>query len=153
MHIRLLLRVCLILLMTGACTHVSSNVREQRVVLRATAGRSGCNSAAARIQALMAQGQFAEARALIAEASAGGLLSQPQAARLLNDIARLSTKLGDVHARLQRVKDFPSQLKDYTLYEIEQMLKQKDFSIATTDQLKLAKKLILESPRLMEKNL
>ncbi|HYO66669.1 MAG TPA: hypothetical protein VEU33_11350 [Archangium sp.] len=152
MHIRLSL-ICLMLLMAGGCTHASSDVCAQRVVLRATAGRSDCNTAAARIHLLMAQGKFVEAKALIAEASAGGLISQPHAARLLSDIARLSTKLGDVHARLQRVKDFPSQLKDYTLYEIDQMLKQKDFSIATMDQLKLAKKLILESPRLMEKSL
>ena len=163
MHIRSLLN-CFILLMTGACTHASSGVRDRpAVLLRATdaargdapevGGRSECNSAAARIHALIAQGKFAEAKALIAEASAGGLISQPYAARLLNDIAKLSTKLGDVHARLQRVKDFPSQLKDYTLHQIDQMLRQKDFSIATMDQLKLAKKLILESPRLMEKNL
>jgi len=163
MLIRSLL-ICFILLMTGACTHASNDVRERPAALRRATvatrgdapevgGRGECNSAAARIHALIAQGKFAEAKALIAEASAGGLISQPYAARLLNDIAKLSTKLGDVHARLQRVKDFPSQLKDYTLHQIDQMLKQKDFSIATMDQLKLAKKLILESPRLMEKNL
>lgn len=153
MRVRLLLLTCIILSMTGACTHVSSNVHERPAALLSATAAAECNSAAARIHALMAQGKFAEAEALITEASAGGLISQPHAARLLNDIARLTTKLGDIHARLQRVKDFPSQLKDYTLHQIDQMLKQRDFSIATTDQLKLAKKLILESPRLMEKNL
>ena len=42
-------------------------------------------------------------------------------------------------------------LREYTLHQIEQMLKGKDFSIATQAQLKMAKKLILEAPRLMEK--
>ncbi len=46
---------------------------------------------------------------------------------------------------------FPSQLREYTLYEIERMLNGKDFSTATQAQLKMAKKLILEAPRLMEK--
>ena len=80
-----------------------------------------------------------------------GLISQPHAARLLNDIARLTTKLGDIPATLQRAKDFPSQLREYTLYEIERMLNGKDFSIATHAQLRMAKKLILEVPRLMGK--
>ncbi|MFE8598853.1 hypothetical protein [Archangium violaceum] len=52
---------------------------------------------------------------------------------------------------MQRAKDFPSQLREYTLYEIERMLNGRDFSIATQAQLKMAKKLILEAPRLMEK--
>ncbi len=51
----------------------------------------------------------------------------------------------------QRAKDFPSQLREHTLHEIEQMLNRKDFSLATQAQLKMAKKLILEAPRLMEK--
>src|SRR5690242_14453021 len=103
MHVRLLLLVCFVLIMTGACTHASSDVRERPVALRVTDDaygddpeegvRSQCNSVAARIQALIAQGQFAETEVLIAEASAGGLISQPHAARLLNDIAKLNTKL------------------------------------------------------------
>lgn len=56
-----------------------------------------------------------------------------------------------IPARLQRVRDFPSQLKDYTLQQIEQMLFSKDFSIATQEQLKMAQKLIRQQPRLMEK--
>jgi hypothetical protein len=150
MHVRLPL-VCFILLMTGACTHASGDVREQRVVPGATDGRSDCNTVAARIHALVVQGNFAEAEALIAEASAGGLISQPYAARLLNDIAKLNMRLGQIPATLQRARNFPSQLREYTLYEIERMLNGKDFSIATQAQLKMAKKLILESPRLMEK--
>jgi hypothetical protein len=161
MLIRSLL-ICLILLTMGACTHASSEVHDRPVVLlRATVaargdapevgGRNECNSAAARIHALIAQGKFAEAEALIAEASAGGLLSQPHAARLLNDIARLNTKLGEIPATLQRAQNFPSQLREYTLHEIERMLNGRDFSIATQAQLKMAKKLILESPRLMGK--
>jgi hypothetical protein len=109
------------------------------------------NSVAARIHALIAQGQFAEAEALIAESSAGGLISKEHAARLLNDIARLNMRLGEIPATLQRAKDFPSQLRDSTLYEIERMLNGKDFSLATQAQLRMAKKLILEAPRLMEK--
>jgi hypothetical protein len=99
----------------------------------------------------MAQGQFAEAEVLIAEASAGGLISREHAARLLNEIVRLNMRLGQIPATLQRAKDFPSQLREYTLHEIEQMLNGKDFSLATQAQLKMAKKLILEAPRLMEK--
>ncbi len=109
------------------------------------------NSVVARIHALIAQGQFAEAEALIAESSAAGLLSQPQATRLLERIAQLNTRLGEIPARLQRAKDFPSQLKDYTLYQIEKMMDDGDFSLATKAQLKEAAKLIKEQTRLMDK--
>ncbi|WP_257451147.1 hypothetical protein [Archangium lipolyticum] len=104
-----------------------------------------------RIHALIAQGKFAEAEALIAESSAAGLLSKSQAARLLERIAQLNTKLGDIPARLHRAKGFPSQLKDYTLYQIEKMLDGGDFSLATKAQLKEAAKLIKEQTRLMDK--
>ena len=109
------------------------------------------NSVSARISALIAKGQLAEAEALIAEGTASGLLTKSQATQLLNEIAKLNTRLGDIPARLQRVRDFPSQLKDYTLQQIEQMLFSKDFSIATQEQLKMAQKLIRQQPRLMEK--
>jgi len=109
------------------------------------------NSVSARITALIAKGQLAEAEALIAEGTASGLLTKAQATQLLNEIAKLNTRLGDIPARLQRVRDFPSQLKDYTLQQIEQMLFSKDFSIATQEQLKMAQKLIRQQPRLMEK--
>jgi hypothetical protein len=147
MDVRLMLMVGLFLIGTSACGHASSHTREPEDGVRLKGG----NSVSARIHALIAQGEFAEAEALIAEASAGGLISKEHAARLLNDIARLNMRLGALPATLQRAKDFPSQLREYTLYEIERMLNGKDFSIATQAQLKMAKKLILEAPRLMEK--
>lgn len=104
-----------------------------------------------RIWALIAQGQFAEAQALIAESTAAGLIEREQAARMLERITLLSTRLGDVPARLQRVANFPSQLKDYTLFEIKQMLERRDYSLATQVQLKMAEKLIERPERLMEK--
>ncbi len=109
------------------------------------------DSFSTRIWVLVGKGQFAEAEALIAEGSAAGLLSKPQAARMLSEIVKLGTRLREVPASLQRAPNFPTQLRDHTLYEIEQMLRTKDFSLATQAQLKLAKKLILEIPRLMEK--
>lgn len=104
-----------------------------------------------RISVLIANGQFAEAEVLIAEGSASGLLSQPQAARLLERIAQLNTKLGELPARLQRAPDFPSQLKDYTLFQIKRMLEAGDFSLATEAQLRMAKKLLENPERLMDK--
>jgi hypothetical protein len=105
----------------------------------------------ARIQALIGQGQFVEAEALIAESSAASLLSKPQATQLLERIAKLNTRLREIPARLQRAKDFPSQLKDYTLYQIEKMLGDGDFSLATKAQLNEAAKLIKQETRLMGK--
>ncbi|HZH77465.1 MAG TPA: hypothetical protein VEY88_15680 [Archangium sp.] len=113
--------------------------------------RDTCNTASARINALIANGQFAEAEALIAEASLGGLISQPQAAELLRQLAQLSTRVGQLPASLQRAKDFPSQLKDYTLFDIKQMLQHKNFSLATESQLKMVKKLLEDPERVMEK--
>lgn len=104
-----------------------------------------------RIWVLIGQGQFAEAEALIAEGTASGLISQPVAARMLDRIALLNTKLGQIPASLQRAPNFPSQLKDYTLFEIKQMLEQKDFSLATRAQLDMVKKLLQDPDRLMEK--
>jgi hypothetical protein len=120
---------------------------EEREEGRRTKG----GTVSARIWALIAQGQFAEAEALIAEATAGGTLAQPQAARMLERIALLSTRLGQVPARLQRVADFPSQLREHTLFQIKQMLERRDYSLATQAQLKLAEKLLEQSERLMEK--
>lgn len=105
----------------------------------------------ARINALIANGEFAQAEALIAEATASGLISQPQAAEKLQRIALLSTRVGQLPASLQRAKDFPSQLKDYTLFEIKQMLQSKNFSLATEAQLKMVKKLLEDPERVMEK--
>lgn len=49
-----------------------------------------------RIWALIGQGQFAEAEALIAEGTAAGLLSKPQATRMLEEIAKLTTRFGAI---------------------------------------------------------
>ena len=132
-------------LAVGACAPGSRGLRED------SEARADCNSAAARIQALIAQGQFAQAEALIAESTAAGLLSRPHATHLLARITQLNTKLGEIPARLQRAKDFPSQLKDYTLYQIEKMMKDGDFSLATKAQLQEAAKLIKQQARIMGK--
>lgn len=113
--------------------------------------RSKGGTVSARIWALIAQGQFAEAQALIAESAAAGLLSQQVAARMLERITLLNTRLGQVPATLQRVADFPSQLRDFTLFQIKQLLERRDFTLATQTQLKLAEKLIEQQERLMEK--
>jgi hypothetical protein len=60
-------------------------------------------------------------------------------------------RLGQIPASLQRAPDFPSQLKDYTLFQIKQMLDTHDFGIATEAQLRLAKKLLENTDRLMQK--
>lgn len=104
-----------------------------------------------RIWALIAQGQLAEAEALIVEGTASGLLTREIATRMMERIALLNTRLGQLPASLQRVPNFPSQLKDFTLLEIKQMLERKDFSLATKVQLDMVKKLIQEPDRLMEK--
>lgn len=105
----------------------------------------------ARIWVLIGRGEFAEAQALIEEGTASGLLSKPAASRMLEEIGKLTTRLGDLPARLQRAPDFPSQLKDRTLYQIEQMLKAGDFSLATQAQMQMAQKLIRQTDRLMQK--
>jgi hypothetical protein len=113
--------------------------------------RSKGGTVSARIWALIAQGEFAQAEVLIAESAAAGLLSQTQAARMLERITLLNTRLGQVPATLQRVADFPSQLRDFTLFQIKQLLERRDFTLATQSQLKLAEKLIEQQERLMEK--
>ncbi|HYO58224.1 hypothetical protein [Archangium sp.] len=113
--------------------------------------RSKGGTVSARIWALIAKGQFAEAQALIAESAAAGLIGQEQATRMMERITLLTTRLGDIAARLQRVANFPSQLKNHTLFEIKQMLERRDYSLATHAQLKMAEKLIERPERLMEK--
>jgi hypothetical protein len=71
--------------------------------------------------------------------------------KMLEKIAVLNTKLGESPARLQRAPDFPSQLKDFTCFQIEKMLQAADYSLATQAQLRMAVKLIEQQPRLMEK--
>ena len=147
-------------LFVGGCAHSTEPTgdpfgsrRVERLPYDAPADgvRTGCSTVGARINVLIAKGQFAEAEALIAEATAGGLISQPQAAEKLQKIAQLSTRVGQLSASLQRAKDFPSQLKDYTLFEIKQMLQNKDFSLATEAQLKMVKKLLEDPERVLEK--
>jgi hypothetical protein len=111
----------------------------------------GGNSVSARIWALINNGQFAEAQALIAEAKASGLITAPLAARMLDKIALLNTRVGQLPATLQRARDFPSQLRDHTLLEVQQMLERKDFSLATEAQFKMVMKIIKNPDRLMEK--
>ncbi|WP_257458133.1 hypothetical protein [Archangium lipolyticum] len=105
----------------------------------------------ARIWALIGQGEFAQAEALIAEGTAAGLLSKSVATQMLDRIALLNTKLGQIPASLQRAPNFPSQLKDYSLFEIKQMLERRDFSLATRAQLDMVKKLLQDPERLMQK--
>jgi len=105
MYTRCLLVMGLVLLGASACRHTSSDIREEPSAQRGT--NDACNTTAARIQALMAQGQFAEAEVLIAEASAGGLISREHAARLLNDIARLNMRLGQIPGHLAARQGLP----------------------------------------------
>lgn len=64
---------------------------------------------------------------------------------------KLNTKRGEIPARLQRVASFPAVLKEHTLHELLLLLEQRDYSVATQAQLMTAKKLIEQTPRLMEK--
>lgn len=109
------------------------------------------NSVSVRIWALINNGQFAEAQALIAEAKASGLVAAPLAKRMLDRITLLNMRLGEIHATLQRAPDFPTQLRDYTLFEIIKMQQRNDFSLATKLQLNMVKKLLEQPERLMGK--
>jgi hypothetical protein len=131
------------------CSHdgsTQSPVAEQQEGIRTKGG-----SASARIWALIAKGQFAEAQALITEGTRSGLIATATAQKMLEKIAVLNTKLGEIPARLQRAPDFPSQLKDFTCFQIESMLKAADYSLATQAQMRMAVKLIEQQARLMEK--
>jgi hypothetical protein len=162
MRIGVLLLVSSMLLGVGCGHERSGSLREPSLPIRQERHgldpevedegvRAKGSTVSSRISALIANGQFAEAEALIAEGVASGLLSQPHATRLLERIAQLNMKLGEVSARLQRAPDFPSQLKDYTLFQIKQMLDRRDFSLATEAQLRMAKKLLENPDRLMDK--
>lgn len=158
---------CLLLLFAQACGHdrpATSTVSAppppiERVPARAplteAAAEEGVrtkgSSVHARIVALIAKGEFAEAQVLISESVKAGAISQQLATRLMDKIALLNTRLGEVPATLQRAPNFPSQLRDYTLFQIESMLARDDFSLATQAQLKLAVKLIEQQARLMAK--
>jgi len=140
---------CALVLLAGAgCSHGSATAlrEEPEEGIRIKGG-----SATARIWALIGKGQFAEAQALIAEGAAAGWLARPESARMLERITQLNTKLGQLPASIQRAPNFPSQLKDFTLFELQQLLDKKDFSLATQAQLQMAVKLLKEPDRLMEK--
>jgi hypothetical protein len=140
--------IALVFLWCSGCGHVGGHAAD---MAQEEGVRTKGGSANARIWALIAKGQFAEAQALIAESTASGLISKEMATRMMHRISVLNTKLGEIPASLQRARDFPSQLKDYTLFEIKTMLDKKDFSLATQAQLKMARKLIEEQSRLLEK--
>ena len=141
-----------LLLWLVGCGHANASRREESGWEDADSDgvRVKGSSAQVRILALIGRGQFAEAQALITEAGAAGLITREQVTRLTERIALLNTRLGDLPARIQRVHDFPSRLKDSTLFEIQQMLSRKDFSLATQSQLRMAAKLIKEESRFME---
>ncbi|QRK12624.1 hypothetical protein JQX13_22890 [Archangium violaceum] len=150
------------ILLSGGCSHQNNAVRQEPdtgwVADTADADvpgegvrLKGGNSVSARIWVLINNGQFAEAEALIAEAKASGLIAAPMATRMMDRITLLNMKLGQIPATLQRAPDFPTQLKDYTLFEIIKMQKQNDFSLATKLQLKMVKKLLEQPERLMGK--
>lgn len=115
-------------------------------------GGFGSNSVEARITHLIAEGQFKEAEALLADASSSGLVDQSTATALRKAIADQSMKLGEIPASLQRVSSFPARLRDFTRFELQKMLDEENFAIATKKELQTALKLIKEYKRLMQKN-
>ncbi len=115
-------------------------------------GGFGSNSVEARITHLITEGQFTEAEALLSDASSSGLVDQSTAATLRKAIADQSMRLGEIPASLQRVSSFPAKLKDFSRFEIQRMLDQENFDIATKKELQTALKLLKEYKRLMQKN-
>lgn len=107
----------------------------------------GRNTAEARINHLIAEGQFAEAEALIAESASAGLVEQSVAVSLRRQIADLSMKLGEIPARLQRVPNFPAKLKDFTRFHIQKMYDSADFGIASKKELQTALKLLRDAAK------
>jgi hypothetical protein len=138
-------------LLLVACGHGGPHVRAHTERWEADGVRVKGSTVHARILAHIAYGEFAQAQVLISEASAAGLISREIAARHLHRISVLTTKLGEIPATLQRAPDFPSQLKEHTLFQIRRMLEARDFSLATSAQLRMAVKLIEDQKRLMEK--
>ncbi len=115
----------------------------------------GRNSAEARINHLLVEGQFVEAEALITESLSSGLIEQSSATVLRRQIADLSLKLGDIPARLQRVPNFPAKLKEYTRHQIQRMYDGNDFSLVSKKELQTALKLLKDvakdNSRLLQK--
>ncbi|HYO57684.1 hypothetical protein [Archangium sp.] len=140
--------VCTVVLLSGCASPRAGHLQGNA----GSGGGFGRNSAEARITHLISEGQFAEAEALISESSTAGLIEESTAVALRKAIAQQSVKLGDIHATLQHVAGFPARLRDYTRFQIQRMLDQRDFSIATKKELQTALKLLKEQKRLMEKN-
>jgi hypothetical protein len=115
----------------------------------------GRSSAEARINHLIAEGQFAEAETLIAESASSSVIEQSTATALRRQIADLSMRLGEIPARLQRVPNFPAKLKDFTRFQLQKMYDTQDFSIASKKELQTALKLLKDvakdSSRLLQK--
>jgi len=115
----------------------------------------GRNTAEARINHLLVEGQFAEAEALITESVSSGLVEQSTASVLRRQIADLSLKLGEIPARLQRVPNFPAKLKELTRLQIQKMYDSNNFSMASKKELQTALKLLKDvakdNSRLLEK--
>lgn len=146
---RVLLVLFVVVTLLSGCATPRAGLLQQEV---GSGGGFGRSSAEARITHLISEGQFAEAEALISESSASGILEESTATALRKAIAEQSMKLGDIPATLQRVAGFPARLRDYTRFQLQRMLEQKDFSLATKKELQLALKLLKEQKRLMEKN-
>jgi hypothetical protein len=134
----------------GGCAGALASAQQERFEVLDDGGGGG-DSASTRVLLLIKNGQFAEAQLLIQESVKGGLMSQATATAMVARIQLLNTKQGEIPARLQRVANFPAVLKEHTLHEIIILLEQRDYSVATQAQLMTAKKLIEQSPRLMEK--
>lgn len=111
----------------------------------------GRNSYNAKVLAAIASGQFAYARDLMRLGKDAGQLSEAAIIRLESQVVLLETRLGQIPATLQRVKGFAGHLKDFTLFQIKDMLQKKDFSIATKKELETAKKLIERAAEKLEK--
>ena len=138
----------LTILLTGCVPAHAPGVRQTG----GSGGGFGRSSAEARITHLISEGRFAEAEALIAESRAASVIEESTAMALRRTITEQSMKLGEIPATLQRVAGFPAKLRDYTRLQIQRMLEQGDFSIATKKELQTALKLLKEQKRLLEKN-
>jgi hypothetical protein len=144
-----ILFIGLLSLCSPGCSHGAGRVLPDAAQEEGVRLKGG--SISPRIWILIAKGQFAEAQALIAEGTTSGLIARETAKKMLERIAVLSTKLGEIPATLQRARDFPSQLRAFTCFQIKSMLDASDYSLANEAQLRMAVKLIEQQSRLMEK--
>jgi hypothetical protein len=89
------------------------------------------------------------------ESASSGLVEKSTTVALRKQIADLSMKLGEIHARLQRAPNFPAKLKEFTRFQIQKMHDSKNFSIASKKEfqtaLKLLKEAANENSRLLQK--